>query len=471
MRHRESLTIAINLDRQAQRPLPEQLANQLCAAIDAGILARHTRMPSTRTLGTLLQVSRGVTVAAYDLLFGRGYVEGRTGSGTYVAARTVPAPRSAPAPRPLPGPPLTTDDQPPALVDFTPGQPCTEAFPLVAWRSAWRGASYQAPPTGPLPALGLPPLRQAIAGHLARTRRAVPAGHEIVVTAGAAHSMRIVLAALDCRGATVAIEDPVPPAFRLAAAGGAGDPVPLPVDGDGARLDAVRPGCAVVVLSADAQAPLGHVLSAARRRQAIDWASRTGGHVIEIACDAVPRPAAAQLPRLLAAADEARVVLIGGFGELLTPTLKLGYAVVPRELARQLRTDLADDPEQPSYLTQLAVAHLLAGGTLHRLMKRLAGIHAHKRALVQAALEPLRGRVELFGLDAVGTVGLRLPPGLDAEHVAAGLAGRGLVVPTLARYQSRHQPADGALLLGYQHLSDSALRGGLASLVTALARP
>ncbi|MFJ6194810.1 PLP-dependent aminotransferase family protein [Micromonospora sp. NPDC092111] len=461
MRHREDLTIAINLDRRAGRPLPEQLADQLRAAIDAGMLARHTRMPSTRTLGTRLQVSRGVTVAAYDLLCGRGYVEGRHGSGTYVAAGPVPAPRPGPAPMP--------DERPDDLVDLTPGQPCAEAFPLPAWRAAWRRASYQRPPTGRLPAHGLPQLRHAIAAHLAGTRRAVPAGHQVVVTTGAAHSLRIVLAALGHRGAAVAIEDPVPPELRRAATHGTAGPLPLPVDGQGARLDAVRPGCAVVVLSAEAHVPLGHVLSTPRRRAVADWAGRTGGHVVEIAAETVPRPTGPDpLSRLLDAAGRARFVLVGGFGALLTPSLHLGYAVVPRDLAGQLAVDLADSPEQPSYLTQLAVADLLAGGVLRRLTRRLAGIDARKRQLVRAVLEPLRGRVELVALDAVGTVGLRLPHGPSAGRAAGELARRGLLVHTLGRYCGPAGPAADALLLGYPQLPDPALRGALTRLTDVL---
>jgi GntR family transcriptional regulator/MocR family aminotransferase len=221
-----------------------------------------------------------------------------------------------------------------------------------------------------------------------------------------------------------------------------------------------------VVLSADAQVPLGHALSADRRRQVLDWSRQTGGHVLELACDAVPRLATAHLPRLLTADTRARIVLIGDLGEVVTPTLKVGYAVVPRDLAQSLRAA----PEQPSYLTQLAVTHLITQGALHRRMKRLAGLLDRKLPLVRAALGALHGRAELFGLDAVGTVGLRLIGGLDAEQVGADLARSGLVVPTMAGYRNRARPDETELLLGYPHLTDPALRHGLSRLAAALTR-
>jgi len=88
MRYRQPLLFPVSLDRRLTRPLWQQLSEQICSAVDAGVLAAGTRMPSTRTLATLLGVSRGVPVEAYELLFQSGYAASRPGSGTYV---TVPA--------------------------------------------------------------------------------------------------------------------------------------------------------------------------------------------------------------------------------------------------------------------------------------------------------------------------------------------------------------------------------------------
>ncbi|WP_203917993.1 GntR family transcriptional regulator, partial [Rugosimonospora africana] len=95
MRYQQPLMFPVSLDRRQARPLWQQLADQICSAVDRGVLAAGTRMPSTRTLAALLGVSRGVPMEAYELLFESGYAESRPGSGTYV---TVPARLAAPAP-------------------------------------------------------------------------------------------------------------------------------------------------------------------------------------------------------------------------------------------------------------------------------------------------------------------------------------------------------------------------------------
>jgi hypothetical protein len=45
MRYREMLTVAVALNRQDDRALHVQLADQISTAIDAGTLAADTRMP------------------------------------------------------------------------------------------------------------------------------------------------------------------------------------------------------------------------------------------------------------------------------------------------------------------------------------------------------------------------------------------------------------------------------------------
>src|SRR5688572_25554900 len=143
MRPPSTLTIPITVARHVDEPLHEQIAGQVGAAIAHGLLAPSAQLPSTRSLAALLGVSRGVIIAAYELLFTRGCVHSQLGSGTYVAGLPQPQVRTpASAGR--------------SYVDLRPGQPSGEAFPLLSWRAAWRRAGFRRPPAGPLPPLGLP---------------------------------------------------------------------------------------------------------------------------------------------------------------------------------------------------------------------------------------------------------------------------------------------------------------------------
>jgi GntR family transcriptional regulator / MocR family aminotransferase len=445
MRHRAALTIPIRLDRQAPTPLYEQIAEQVGSAVGHGALPGASQLPSVRTLAELLGVSRGVVEAAYDLMFARGLLEVRAGSGTFVAARRV-------SPTPFPPPPVTT-----GVVDLTPDQSAVDVVPLPDWRSAWRRAGFGGPPRMPPHPFGLADLRRAVAAHLRRTRGGQEPGTEIVITQGTAHGLRTVLDALGLDGPRVALAEPTAPALRRAVPG---TPVALPVDAEGARVDTIPAGCRAVVVSSDGQHPLGIILSVPRRLGLAAWARGTGGQVIEIACDHVPRPEASWMPRLAALTNGGSIV-VGGFGELLTPALELGYAVVPREIAGVLAERIVVRAEQPMYVAQLALAALLDGGTVTRIRHRLARRYSHQRALVDSALSTLDGVRQ-----GVSAAVLHLRDRTPYQAVV-DLLGRGVRVGTITPYYFATAPP-AALILGYGHLPDATLRHALSVLVSTL---
>jgi len=471
MRYPVDLTIPIELRRSGPQPLYEQIAGQLRTAVDEGRLAAGAALPSTRTLGAVLGVSRGVVATAYDQLSARGYLRGRAGSGSFVAAPAAPA---APPP---PEPPAA----PPKLVDLRPGGPGPDEFPVRPWRAAWRRASFAAPPPHRPPPLGLPELRRALAAHLRDTRGLALAGREVVVTAGTAAGLRLVLTGLAVAGRQVAVEDPAPPELRRAVPGGAG-PVPLPVDAAGARVGELPPGCRVLVLSPDRNVPLGCVLPAGRRRAAAAWAQGSGGWLVEVGDEPVlwppagaadreagGRPAPAGRLPALAGLAPAATVQVGGFAAVLGPGLGLGYAVVPAGLAGRLAELVAERGGQPPYLLQRVVAELLAGGTVARLAHRLGRAYQRKWRLVEPALRPV---AELARPAGAGTAVLYLPGGPDGRAAAAALWERGVRVRPLAGY---HAPgrltaaARSGLVIGYGHLPGPVLRSGLERLTRELA--
>ena len=55
--------------------------------IEQGAVSPGAKLPTTRDLAARLGLSRGAAVAAYETLQADGYLEARTGAGTYVAAR------------------------------------------------------------------------------------------------------------------------------------------------------------------------------------------------------------------------------------------------------------------------------------------------------------------------------------------------------------------------------------------------
>src|SRR5271155_792322 len=78
------MELAIPLSKSGE-PLFRQVYSGLRQAILSQALPAGGRLPSTRDLAEQLGVSRTVVLIAYDQLLAEGFVEGRSGSGTYVS--------------------------------------------------------------------------------------------------------------------------------------------------------------------------------------------------------------------------------------------------------------------------------------------------------------------------------------------------------------------------------------------------
>ena len=117
-------------------PLQQKLARGLVDAIRKGAVQPGIRLPSERSLAQSLAISRTTVVAAYDALRQNGWLESRTGSGTWVcesspvvAAARGAAHAGALATSPLLGLLARRDDE--DIIDFAMGTPLkTNILPL-----------------------------------------------------------------------------------------------------------------------------------------------------------------------------------------------------------------------------------------------------------------------------------------------------------------------------------------------------
>ncbi|MEE2047454.1 winged helix-turn-helix domain-containing protein, partial [Nocardiopsis tropica] len=80
----------LRLDRSSAVPLTVQLSDALRGAMSEGLLRPGERLPSSRSLAAQLGVSRTVVTEAFQQLYAEGWLDGRHGSGTYVAEHASP---------------------------------------------------------------------------------------------------------------------------------------------------------------------------------------------------------------------------------------------------------------------------------------------------------------------------------------------------------------------------------------------
>ena len=147
--------------------------------------------------------------------------------------------------------------------------PDVSTFPRAAWLRALREALATLPDADLQygDPLGVEVLRAALSDYLGRVRGVVADPARVVVTTGYTQSLALICHALAADGATrIALEDPTNPEQQQIARRAGLEPVPIAVDADGLRIDALeRARADAVVVTPAHQHPTGAVLSGERR--------------------------------------------------------------------------------------------------------------------------------------------------------------------------------------------------------------
>jgi GntR family transcriptional regulator / MocR family aminotransferase len=451
--------LLISLDR-SQPSLRVQIEEQLRAGVREGRLAPGTPLPSSRGLAGELGLSRGVVVEAYAQLAAEGYLVTRQGGQTRVAPMAA---RQAPPEARLP------DPRPPRF-DFRPGGPDVSLFPRAAWLASIRRALRDAPDSrldygDPR---GAPELRRALASYLGRVRGVAADPECVIVTSGMAQGMALFGRALVSGGGhRIAVEDPWSAPGRRQLESTGLDTVPVPVDEDGVRVDALASERADAVAVTPAhQFPLGVVLSAERRFALVDWAARTGAFVLEDDYDAEYRYDRQPVGAVQGLAPE-QVAYAGSTSKTLAPGLRIGWMVAPGRLVDEVAgAKLLDDLGTP-VVEQLALADFLERGELDRHLRRTRAVYRGRRDTLVAALERHLPGYTVGGVAAGLHLVMELPARMDEEAALAAARAAGIGLYGLGEHSVRRRAP--ALLLGYGRIAEPAIDAGVEALRDSLA--
>jgi GntR family transcriptional regulator/MocR family aminotransferase len=476
-------------------PLFQRIYEGLRGAILEGRLEGGARLPSSRALASELGVSRTTILLAFDQLLAEGYVTGRVGSGTYVARELPDAAlraagdgggaRTAAAATRLSeyGERIETEIviPPPRAggvrYDFRYGLPPVEEFPHDAWRRILarrlRLASLRSLQYGP--AEGYGPLREAIAGYLARSRAVTCTPEQVLVVNGSQQALDLVTRVLVDPGDAVVVEEPQYQGARKIFQAAGATVVPVEVDAEG--LDASRIPDAghrmrLAYVTPSHQFPSGAVMTLPRRLALLAWAEAQGAFVLEDDYDSEYRYCGRPLESLQGLDRAGRVIYTGTFSKVMFPSLRVGYIVPPEPLVETFAKAkwLAD--RQTSTLEQEALAEFISGGHFERHLRRSRTRNASRRAaLLDALAEQFGDRVEVQGANAgihviawLGDV-----PRSAVDDLVDRARAEGVGIYSVAPYYI-DPPERAGLLLGYASLSERDIREGVARLARIMLR-
>ncbi len=311
------------------------------------------------------------------------------------------------------------------LIAFARGVPAPEMLPVDDLRAA-AARAFDSNPTRVLSygtGAGWDPLRERLA-----ERHGVDS-QQVIITSGSLQGFALLaegiahLAHLQKRRARVIVEQPTydRPLLLLERLGIEVVPVPLDWDSgvDVAELDrAMADGADLVYLIPTFQNPAGTTLTQERRLAVIEAAARHDVLVLEddpygLLHFDEPAP-----PTLFSQRGDAPIAFSGSFSKTVAPGLRVGWLVLPTELAAMVSTLANDTYISASFLAQATIDEYLAVGAFEPNIERARLQLRDRRDRIVEALGEHLPEASFSTPQGGYFIWVRLPEGLDAEQVA-----------------------------------------------------
>lgn len=486
----------IKIDRKAQRPVYEQLYEGIRSAILRGVLRPNDRLPATRLIAEELGVSRNIVVMAFEQLVMEGYVQSRSGSGSFVAAE-IPAVMehggpdkgglvrkeivrnetrrlSSPFVQTLQRVVLPRNTMREESLPFQTGQPDLDIFPFAVWSKlaarVYRYLEFQH--LGYEDAAGYYPLREAIAGHLRVNRSVQCEADRILVVGGTQQALALCAQLLLQPGDRFWIDDPGYTNARAVFTLFGGEPCPIPVTGEGTDIDyAARhyPDARLAFITPSHQDPVGGTMPLAQRLRLLAWARDHRQWLIEDDYDSELRYKGKPIPSLQGLDTHGNVIYIGTFSKVLFPALRVAYMVLPdQEVFQAFKSLKALNDRQSALTDQLILTDFIREGYFHRHLRKVRGIYNNRLQCLMGELDIHLSDVLSFTDPSAGmhlAAYFRRP--VDEARLLQAAADKGLVLPSLKEYTIGSYDRPG-ILLGYAAFPEDKIRKAVKALARCI---
>lgn len=490
--------LPMNVSTVERATLQNQVFEQIRAMILDGRLRAGSPLPATRELSAQMGISRNTAILAYERLIAEGYIYTRPHVGTFVTAEipelTFSAPTASEPSIERHADPynesyretklstlyrvhsIRNPQQRGLKVDFWVGRPDPDSFPVKAWskhiwdrlQRAGAGLTEYGDPAGLLE------LRQAICDHLGPARGVIADPEQVIIVGGCQDGFNLICRLLLEPGDPILVENPCyqGAAFVFESFGGILHPVSVDDDGlDTSSLPEMRNS--LVYVTPSHQYPMGVTLSLTRRLALLTWANRNDAYVIEDDYDSDFRFTGSPITALKGLDRGNRVIYVGTFSKCMGPGLRLGFLVLPPNLADAARRLKALMNNGQSWLEQAAMADFMLDGGYRRHLRRVRQAYLERRDALLRSLEKNFGTVRVSGEDAGMHLIWTIPDDLPgASEIECRALECGVGVYRLSTGAALHiGPEDTInrhLVLGYASLSPREIESGISRLADIL---
>ncbi|MFZ0022847.1 PLP-dependent aminotransferase family protein [Acinetobacter sp.] len=468
------------LQQNVTGTLQMRLFRCLRNAIIDSVLAPKTRLPASRDLAKEIQVSRNTVLNAYEQLQAQGYVDARTGQGTWVVEKLpesflVKAEQSSPAVAEKKAQQNYNLSQrgsyllgysaasPYQWGAFVPGAPDVTEFPHHIFSKIQTRLSRE-PQVNNLiysNAGGSLELRQELAEYLKIARSVQCDADQIIITEGTHQAIDLVSRTLSDIGDEVWIEDPAYWGARNILRINGVNLRSLPVDQEGIIPDLhPKKPPKLIFVTPSHQYPLGSHLSLERRKQLITLARQHNSWIVEDDYDSEFRFSGQPYPSLQGLEPDSPVIYMGTFSKTIYPALRIGYLVVPKQLFSSLRIVASELYRGGHLIDQQTLAEFIREGHYEAHIRRMRLLYSKRHAFLIDLIRRHLGEDFLHEYNTAAGLHLilKLPSSSDDVLIASKALELGIKVRALSQYYTKHYSTrQKGLLLGFACVSEQEI--------------
>ncbi len=431
------------IDKNLSLPYYLQIYQQILNNIKTGKLSHDTVLPGTRELAKKLCVSRNTVSNAYSQLSAEGYIESIHGVGYKI----IDIPKSSSTKnekKACDSIELNTEQSINNIrYDLYHGNLSSSFFPFSLWKKYTSETlteidsrlinSYHSNQ-------GDFYLRKHLAYYLYDTRGVNCSPDEIIVTSGLQSSLNIIRELLyQDQAQNFAVHATEEPGYDRSAyvfQRNNINVIPIHIDEFGANPESLPNDNRVktVYVTPSHQMPTGIIMPIKRRYELLDWSVKNDAYIIEDDYDSEYSYFTNPIPSLKSIDKYDRVIYLGTFSKTLSPSMRIGYVVLPPELIKKFKTDFYKYNGASPWLNQRIVGKLVEHGHYQRLVRRMRGIFKKRHDILVSELDKLNCEIKFLNTGAGLNFILELPEHMTCDQLIDKALKKGVRVYSPSRF-------------------------------------
>ena len=348
------------IDENKKTPAYLQLYMLVREDIINGIYPHNSKLPSKRVLSADTGVSTITVEHAYALLADEGYIESRQRSGYFVIFSMDSG--------------FVSSE--PKDVSYSVIQKHNQSninFPFSVLAKTMRSviSSLGEGILDRSPALGRIELRDAIRIYLAQNRGIIADVNQIIIGSGSEY-LYTLLVELFGRNLVYAIESPSYKQIEQVYTAAEIKLEKLPLGNDGIDSTALKKCSADILhISPYRSYPSGVTATASKRHEYLNWAENNNRYIIEDDFESEFSISKKPAETLFSHSQHNNVIYMNTFSKTISPSFRIGYMVLPKQLAEKYQNKLGFySCTVPTYM-QFVLAELIKNGDFERHINRV----------------------------------------------------------------------------------------------------